>query len=246
MKLRSLLACGLALSFAAPLAAQETPPPKPKDPPAQEAPKPGDPKPATPGPAKPRHPEIALKTDIKVEGRADKINYVHYFVWLRLYEYNLVVHSETPSTAEKWILAKVKKSKKARGTLSAAEAKEAEGLNPAKLRLETEIEVKYKPSKFQGRIVAHIFAGTIKGAIKDAEGKVLKEIKLRHKWGSNTQFKRKDIRTRYLGYLSKWILIELFTLPEFQALLSAAELEVLKKEIASYQAEKAKLYDDTP
>src|SRR5690606_141010 len=114
--------------------------------------------------------------------------------------------------------------------------------------VDVEVEINYFPLTFEvdGKktITGHKWQGVVKGAVKSADGTVLKEVSIRHQWGTNTKVDRKQGETEFMRQITSFILLDLFELPDFVKLVPEGKKEAMAKELAAHRKTKEAYYDE--
>jgi hypothetical protein len=188
--------------LAAPLPAQEGPPPAPA---AGAAPL-----------------RVAIRLGSRVDGEPEQINSFQYYVWERCHSFGLRADSTLPINSAKMdeYIAKV-----GRGW----EAKQA-AAPPASLIIEGEAACDYNNSEFFGQGQAHNYKGKLTVTVKTAAGEVLHTFTWDHSWGRlPTNYTKSQVLREYNDMLFTTLILGVFHLEQVRAGIPPDKQAELKK-----------------
>lgn len=185
---------------------------------------------------------VTLKFTAKYDKKPDPTNYLLYFTWLNIHGYKVEAWSPTSCKGAKWMASKIKKAGGKLHKPSEANKDAATALN-----IELEADIRYTPltAEFDGkkRVVGWGWKGKIEGAVKDASGKVLHKIALKHYWATNTKMSRKQAKSQYFSHLSSFLLADLYRLPAFVNRVPEDLREKLATDAEKFAALRKQYYD---
>jgi hypothetical protein len=209
--MRRLIALVVPFLVALPVLAQEPP----ANPPATNPP-------AASGPTL----RVSLDLASQVDGEAEPVNGLQYFVFERLANFGLRVDSRRPAGQERfdtWMNKKV-----------ARWEEQAPDAAPATLAISGSSGCTYDNAPFFGQAQAHNFKGRVNVELKDAAGATVAAIAFDHSWGRlPSKFTRSQTLQEYHQMVSTAVVLALLSRPEIQAGVPEGK----KGELATYITE---------
>jgi hypothetical protein len=174
---------------------------------AQDAPKTDTPRPA--GPAGPTL-RVSLDLASTVDGEAEVVNGLQYFVFERLAAFGIRVDSLRPAGQEKfdgWMTRKAERW-----------AQQAPDAPPASLAISGTSACTYDNAQFFGQGQAHNFKGNVNVEVKDAAGAPVAQVAFEHSWGRlPSKFTKQQTLAEYQQMIATAVALALLSRPELQA-----------------------------
>lgn len=169
---------------------------------------------------------VSLDLSSQVDGEAEAVNGLQYFVFERLANFGIRVDSQRPAGQERfdnWMNKKI-----ARWEQQAPDAA------PAALAISGTSGCTYDNAQFFGQGQAHNFKGRVDVEVKDAAGARVAAIAFEHSWGRlPARFTRSQTLQEYNQMISMAVALALLATPELQAGVPEAK----KAELAAYITE---------